>query len=848
MRIKSLFQQSWIAIIMMMIGHLAAATTEVDYGDGLQLRLEHEPYRLAITDADGKELLVTRGNVSLARAQETFITQEDGLWWGWLDSFDGGWSNASRVVDAAVNGATLEATLAPATGPATVRLRVVEVGPGQLEIAYTAIDATRNRMRLGFVDREGDRYFGMGMRFNAVEHTGTRVRNWCEEKAVYDGTRPDTTYYPIPFVLNPKGYGLLLETSRFALFDFNAPRDPLEISPPAAWPDDAFRITHNDGECRFVFIHGPEPKRILEHLTARTGRIPRLPAPWTLGTWMAGNDDPDRQFTADAQTGSERCREIMEVVRRERIPASAIWTEDWWWGTMFTDLWAIDREAYPDFEDLNDEMHDRGFKHLGYFLPYFDIRNDVFTEIDANDWFVKRPDGSTYTWNMSSGIASFTVSQIDLTIPAAREFWIERYFAPAFEEMGFDGWMQDYSEYTPPDAVFANGETGRSMHNRYPNQWIEVAADYLAEADPSGDHVLFPRAGGIGTTAFGGVTVTGDHNANYEQGDGLPTSITVMLGLGLSGGAPLGGTDIAAYYGLAGEGGLSATDKDLYRRFVELGALQPIMRLHNGAVPFRHWTFDDDAETLAHFKRYAVLHNRLFPYLYTVTAEARDRGLPVMRHLLLEYPDDPQAWNVHDQYLLGDRLLVAPVLEEDAVERTLYLPAGRWWHWWSGEPFTGPGEVTVPAPIGEIPLFVKDGTLLPLFDGPIDTLAVEDDPELRGWTDLNESMTLRYYGNGSDQLTLWDGTRIDYRRDYGAAGDLSIDDGPSRSYRVVDPRAGYGRRVSLRVIGTGVALTAGIEGEPSAERPLEDGAIDFVGLRQSREHRFVLQAVPVSDQ
>ena len=735
----------------------------------LRMHIVEYPFELTVSSGNGNVILRSADSaISYALANQTNIAQTDGIWWDWTDEFTQFWRHPRQVVRVTKADARHASVfLSEAVGgQEQVRVDLAVDAGGVAKVEVAAINpAICNRLQVCWRDRPADRYYGTGMRWGGVEYKGKKLRNWCEEKGIFGSHGEDTTYYPLPFYLNNHGYGVLLDTDRYATLDFNS---------DGYLPIDAVRILHNHHTSRFTIFHGPKPLQVLEKLTARTGRIPRMPPPWALGTWMAGNNNPERALFGGI-TGTARTRTIMDTVRANRIPASAIWIEDWWWGNILTNAWKLDRTAYPGYEQLRDDIHARGFKHLGYFLPYLDTRVPEFVEAANLGHLIKKPDGTTYTWSMTSGTFGYTVSQIDVTKPAARAWFLDRFMKQATGELGFDGWMQDFGEYTPPDAVFSDGSTGATMHNRYPHEWIKLAADHMAQEKPDGDYVLFPRSGTIGTTALGGVTVTGDHNANYAVGDGLPASMAALMSLGMSGGAPLGGTDIAAYY--------FWTDKELFMRFVELGAMQPIMRCHNGTIPFRHWRFDDDAETLQHFKKMAILHNRLFPYLYTLTAEAKDTGHPLVRHLMLHYPNDAEAVVCHDQYLLGDRLLVAPVLTQGATTRSVYLPEGRWWHWWSNTPFTGPGRVSVPAPFGEIPIFVKEGTILPLFEDDIDTLARENSPTLKGWDDVNANMVFRFYGAGADAMTLWDGTVVQASRVLGLEGSGAVSAGPGRNNR-----------------------------------------------------------------
>jgi alpha-glucosidase len=172
-----------------------------------------------------------------------------------------------------------------------------------------------------------------------------------------------------------------------------------------------------------------------------------------------------------------------------------------------------------------------------------------------------------------------------------------------------------------------------------------------------------------------------------------------MLNLGLSG-QPFATHDIAGFSG-------GPSTKELYQRWTELGAFSPFMRTHDGNDRENNHRWDSDEDTTAHFSRMARVHEALSAERIALAAEAAKTGLPLVRHLLIEFPDDAQTWEIHDQYLLGSELLVAPVLTEGSTSRSLYLPEGEWFHVWTGQAYSGPDWVEVPAPIGEPPVFSR---------------------------------------------------------------------------------------------------------------------------------------------
>ncbi len=744
---RALWSMALAAAICMTLGVTASAEDSIRIGKGdLALRVEKDPFQLVVTDAQGREILATDGPVCYTRVtgQRTWRLV---LWWLWNRGIAEPWTRLDKVTSVAEEDGRLLVGLGSGRGDKTLaELEAYFIGDKSLKVEMKAAGETgANRFRVRFKKDRDDRYFGMGERYNSAEQTGRKVRVWTEEGGLglYNWSKyvklpfnpfplgEEMTYYPVPFFLNPaKGYGFLLDDDRFSEFDFGKTiGSRLSI------------VNWND-KFDFVVFGGPSPLEVIENQTAYTGRI-TVPTPWAFAPMNAAVESQDRVL------------EVARLLREEGIPTTAIWSESWWWRVE----WEVNRELYPEYEKMNDELHDMGFRHLSYYQPYITKGVKAYEEGDAKGYFIKDKKGRTYDFTLGL----WEKAQLDLTNPEARNWWKREFFHKS-EEMGADGWMHDFGEHIPPDSVAHDGRTGWELHNDYVLLWHELGREFWDEARPDGDYFIYVRSGYTGAQKYVSVMWTGDQNTNFEKLDGLAANVPAILSVGISG-HPIGTTDIAGFNCFVSKD----TDRELFMRWTELGAMLPVMRIHRGQDEFcDNWSFDQDPETLEHYKKYAVLHTSLFPYFYTLAMEAQETGRPVTRHMMLHYPEDPEAWNQDYQYLIGDRLLVAPVIERGAREREVYFPPGEWVHWWSGRKYSGPGREVVPAPLGEVPLFLEAGKMLPLFDGPIDTLAKEDDPEIRGWDEANSSIQVRGYGIEKDEFTLWDGTVLTYDAEKGA--------------------------------------------------------------------------------
>jgi alpha-glucosidase (family GH31 glycosyl hydrolase) len=304
-------------------------------------------------------------------------------------------------------------------------------------------------------------------------------------------------------------------------------------------------------------------------------------------------------------------------------------------------------------------------------------------------------------------------------------------------EDGHDGWMEDFGEYTPPNSRSADGTPGTVMHNQYPVPYHCAAQEFAnREARPL---ARFVRSGWTGVAPCAPIVWNGDPTTDWGF-DGLESALKNALTLGLSG-ISTWGSDVGGFFAL-GQRRLTA---ELLIRWLQLGAVSPVMRTQaNGfSVPpkQRPQVWDDDV--LPHWRRWAKLHNQLYPYIVAAESEYRRSGLPIMRHLALSYPDDQAATAREDEFLFGPDLLAAPVLRPGEEARRLYLPAGRWVDLWRTMSYREPdgglelgrartliggGETELPAPLEQLPLLARAGAVIALLAPDVDTLTDHGDP------------------------------------------------------------------------------------------------------------------------
>lgn len=548
-----------------------------------------------------------------------------------------------------------------------------------------------NRLWLRFAAEKDEHVMGGGEQFSNLDLRGKLYPVWTREQGVgrnklteitrladcSDGGGGDyhTTFFPQPTFVSSRYYFVHLENYDYSELDFRA-EDFHEI---CLWTTSA----------NYVVGTGESYGEILEKLTAFLGRQPQLPQ-WALkGIWLG------------VQGGTDRALELLDKCRRGGIEIPAVWIQDWE-GKRITSFgkrlqwdWRWNKEMYPRLDEVISS--DEKTRWMGYINPYLVEGGVLFSEAKEQDFFVKRPDGSDYLFDFGE----FDCGIVDLTNPAAFE-WYKNVIKTNLIGMGFKGWMADFGEYLPADAVCFNGESGMTAHNAWPMLWAKCNREAVDECGLCGDCVFFMRAGAAGSQKYSTLTWAGDQCVDWSEDDGLPSVITAALSLGMSGHG-LHTSDIGGYTTLFH----LHRDRELMQRWLEFACFTPVMRTHEGNRPDSNIQLYSDDEIIAFAARMSRIHTALVPYMAQCVKENAESGMPVMRPLFFAEPDCCRAYE-RDlfSYMLGGDILVAPVVKPDENMRSLWLPRGSWVHLWTGEEYGG-GEVSVSAPAGKPPVFFR---------------------------------------------------------------------------------------------------------------------------------------------
>jgi len=560
-----------------------------------------------------------------------------------------------------------------------------------------------SRMRIAFPARPGERYLGFGERSNAVDQRGGEVEDYVAEGPYEEDERPvipsfvpawgfhprdDATYFPMPWLLSTRGYGVLVDTPERSVWALGGRR--------------SWSVTVDAGRLSLRVFRGPRPADALRRMSAAIGRQPAPPAPYVFGPWYQPTGDDEQA--------------VLAGMRRRDVPLSLAQTY-----THYLPCEAqLGKRAAERARTAF--FHGQGLAITTYFNPMICTTH---TRYGRPGTLLLNSAGTPYDFHYST-TTGFEVAELDFTAAAGRSLY-GQLLGEAVAD-GHDGWMEDFGEYTPLDAHASTGATGTGLHNRYPTQYHCAAH----AAEPRA--VRFVRSGWIGTARCAPVVWGGDPSVDWGF-DGLRSAVTNGLTMGLSG-VSRWGSDIGGYFALF-ENRLTP---ELLKRWIEVGAVSGVMRTEaNGTrIPDSPRPQVWDPEIVGTWRRWAKLRTQLYPYLAAADREYRRTGLPTMRHLVLAYPHDRRAVRQDDEFLFGPDLLAAPVLDEGARRRSVYLPHGRWVDLWRsaryragdgglalGRPrlLRGGRSVKLPAPLDELPLLARAGTLLPLLPPDVDTLA-----------------------------------------------------------------------------------------------------------------------------
>ncbi len=557
--------------------------------------------------------------------------------------------------------------------------------------------------------------YGFGEKFDSVDQKGKLVRALVREKCFYQG---EYTYLSMPFFLTPDGFGVYVDTRVEVDFDF---RVDGEIGISFA--------EGSNGERAEIYLFEGTPKEIMNEFRSMAG-YPRLFPKWVLGAWMSAN-----RWKTQAEVEKQ-----VEISQRLGFPHSVIVVEPWsdlsthylWNGSLCPEKNGDEFSSYSEMDfskssywqdpkEMVEKLHGEGLKLLLWVIPIYaqgaSIETDwnVAQRLKDNEYVkehgecVRNADGTPYeiphTWCVGSMVPDFTN-------PSAREHWFNHF--KHLKEIGVDGFKTDGGEFIHDRTVrFSDGTTGKEGQNAYCEQYTRAFAEFVGE-----EGIVFSRAGGQGTPAYS-VVWAGDQESTWSE---FASVIKAGLSAGISG-VGCWGFDISGFSGYL-------PSAELYLRAVQAAAFLPVMQWHSDPVSNKRcdftgaWTINDrspwniaayhkDKKLLGLMREQFFLHYNLLPYLYALMKEAHETGVSPMRHLVTEFPGDEKVFSVEDEFMLGDALLVAPVLQDYIDAREVYLPEGDWFELFTGKKAAG-GKHRAALRRRYTPVYMRNNRCVPL--------------------------------------------------------------------------------------------------------------------------------------
>jgi alpha-glucosidase (family GH31 glycosyl hydrolase) len=615
--------------------------------------------------------------------------------------------------------------------PVSIRLGElsVEIDPTSQELTFCD-SSGRRQMRLAtnrltlvprvrlFLGTVGEQHFyGLGEGGHQFDRLGVTRRLWN-----FQANRGQGADIAVPLLISQSGYAVFIDNSAAAMIE------PGELD-GARW----LEYSAAPGPFDLYFFGGPDLRSIFGDVADLVGHA-TMPPRWALGYMQSSRHFDD----------AEEFHRVTSRMREGRHPCDAFiflstYGTALGWNRMVGHL-EFEPSLIPDPAATIKRFHDKHFRVFSHEYPVLHEKSPLYAEALRNGYLLDH----AYPHQASGSVkeAVFREGQrfLDFSREEVRTWWWEQH--RPLVAAGIEGWWLDGGEGPPAHTELKAGP-GTVLHNRYDLLRQQAFAEGEARDNPDRRPYLLCRSGGPGMQRFGAMPWSGDINTTFET---MEMQIRTGLNLAMSG-VPHWGTDTGGFYLVGPDEG------ELFVRWLQFSAFCSIFRAH-GHVWRRHlpWSHGEAIETIC--RQIIELRYRMMPYTYSLVWQAHRLGLPTMRPLVLNYPNDPHVWDLGTQYLWGDDILVAPVTRRGATHWTVYLPEGQWHDFWTHEAYQGQRGVTVAAPLERLPLFVRSGAIIPL--GPV--------MQYDGESELDE-ITLLIYPDGESTFALYE------------------DDGASNAYR-----------------------------------------------------------------
>jgi len=549
------------------------------------------------------------------------------------------------------------------------------------------------------LDLEVDEYiYGLGERFTPFVKNGQSIDIWNED----GGTASDLAYKNIPFYVSSKGYGIFIN---------HPERVSLEIASEAA---SRVQFSVPGEELNYFVIGGGNVKAAVANYCQLTGRAP-LPPAWSFGLWLSTS------FTT--QYDEQTVNSFVDGMSERDIPLSVFHYDCFWMKEYEWCNFTWDEEMFPEPQAMLKRLKDKGLRICVWINPYIGQKSPLFDEASEKGYLLHKTDGSVWQWDLWQPAMGI----VDFTNPEATKWYTAK--LEALVDMGVDCFKTDFGERIPHiDIEWFDKSDPHKMHNYYPFLFNEAVFKLLERKKGKNNAVLFARSATTGGQQFP-VHWGGDCEATFAA---MAESLRGGLSLAL-GGFAFWSHDIGGFE--------STATSDVYKRWVAFGLFSTHSRLH-GSTSYRvPWLYDEESVDV--LRKFTKIKHSLMPYLYAQAIKATKTGIPVMRPMVMEYPDDSICHTLDKQYMLGDSLLVAPVFFADG-HCDVYLPEGRYTNFLTGESVIGGKIIKGTYDYFNIPVFVPENTLL--------AVGRDDIAEY----DYHENITLHAYHISKQTIELYD--------------------------------------------------------------------------------------------
>lgn len=575
---------------------------------------------------------------------------------------------------------------------------------------------------------DADRFYGFGEKAGFLDKKGEKLTMWNTDVYAPHNPETDALYESIPYFMvlnNGSAYGVFFDNPSKTTFDMKSNKEQ-------------YSFMADVGQLDYYVFAGPTPKDVIEQYTALTGRMP-LPPKWAIGY---------HQSRYSYETEAE-VRELAQTFIEKGIPVDVIYLDIHYMDEYR--VFTFDRDRFPNPEKMVEDLKQAGIRIVPIVDPGVkkDPDYNIYREGIHADHFCKYIEGDLYFGEVWPGTSTFP----DFTDESVRKWWGEKH--EFYSKMGIEGIWNDMNE----PAVFnetktmdvnvmhkndGNPKTHRALHNAYGLLMGKATYEGMKTSLNGKRPFLLTRAGYAGVQRYAAVW-TGDNRSFWEH---LQLSLPMCMNLGLSG-VPFTGPDVGGF--------AHDTSGELLTRWTQVGAFTPYFRNHSAIESLRQepWQFGEKYERI--IKKYIQMRYQWMPQLYSLFYQAQEKGLPIMRPLMLEYPNDPKTYQLNDQFMIGDNVMIAPIMSPEVTDRAVYFPEGQWIDYFSGETYEGKQVHLIYAELEKLPLFIRRGTIIA--NGKTKQSAKQEDDQL--------IFHVYAYNQGSYDFTFYDddGETFSYQND-----------------------------------------------------------------------------------